>query len=35
LGTPIPPGNTVFVRLLWGVQQTGKFRVALNIEVLP
>jgi hypothetical protein len=35
LGTPIPPGNTVIVRFLWGVQQTGKFRVALNIEVLP
>jgi hypothetical protein len=35
LGTPIPPGNTVFVRMLWGVQQTGKFRVGLNIEVLP
>ncbi|HXD30607.1 MAG TPA: pre-peptidase C-terminal domain-containing protein [Pyrinomonadaceae bacterium] len=35
LGTPIPPGNTVIVRFLWGVQQTGKFRVGLNIEVLP
>jgi hypothetical protein len=35
LGTPIPPGNPVIVRMLWGVQQTGKFRVALNIEVLP
>jgi len=35
LGTPIPPGNTVIVRMLWGVQQTGKFRVGLNIEVLP
>lgn len=35
LGTPIPPGNGVIVRFLWGVQQTGKFRVALNIEVLP
>ena len=35
LGTPIPPGNTVVVRMLWGVQQTGKFRVGLNIEVLP
>lgn len=35
LGTPIPPGNTVFVRFLWGVQQTGKFRVGMNIEVLP
>jgi len=35
LGTPIPPGNAVIVRLLWGVQQTGKFRVGLNIEVLP
>jgi hypothetical protein len=35
LGTPIPPGNAVIVRFLWGVQQTGKFRVALNIEVLP
>jgi hypothetical protein len=35
LGTPIPPGNPVIVRFLWGVQQTGKFRIALNIEVLP
>lgn len=35
LGTPIPPGNTVLVRFLWGVQQTGKFRVGLNVEVLP
>lgn len=35
LGTPIPPGNSVIVRFLWGVQQTGKFRVAMNIEVLP
>jgi Bacterial pre-peptidase C-terminal domain len=35
LGTPIPPGNAVIVRFLWGVQQTGKFRVGLNIEVLP
>jgi hypothetical protein len=35
LGTPIPPGNTVIVRMLWGVQQTGKFRVGMNIEVLP
>jgi hypothetical protein len=35
LGTPIPPGNSVIVRFLWGVQQTGKFRVGLNIEVLP
>jgi hypothetical protein len=35
LGTPIPPGNSVIVRFLWGVQQTGKFRVGMNIEVLP
>lgn len=35
LGTPIPPGNAVIVRFLWGVQQTGKFRVGMNIEVLP
>ena len=35
LGTPVPPGNTIIVRLLWGVQQTGKFRVGLNIEALP
>ncbi|HEV7396028.1 MAG TPA: hypothetical protein VGN86_05920, partial [Pyrinomonadaceae bacterium] len=35
LGTPIPPGNRVIVRFLWGVQQTGKFRVGLNVEVLP
>jgi hypothetical protein len=35
LGTPVPPGNFIIVRLLWGVQQTGKFRVGLNIEALP
>ncbi len=35
LGTPIPPGNSVIVRFLWGVQQTGKFRVGMNVEVLP
>jgi hypothetical protein len=35
LATPIPPGNQVIVRFLWGVQQTGKFRVGMNVEVLP
>jgi hypothetical protein len=35
LATPIPPGNSVIVRFLWGVQQTGKFRVGMNVEVLP
>jgi hypothetical protein len=35
LGTPIPPGNSVFVRFLFGLQQTGNFKVYVNIEILP
>lgn len=35
LGTPIPPGNSVIVRFLMGIQQTGLFKLYLNIEVLP
>jgi uncharacterized repeat protein (TIGR01451 family) len=33
-GTPLNPGTGIDVRFLYGVQQTGKFRVVLNIEVL-
>jgi hypothetical protein len=35
LGTPIPPGGSVSVRFLFGLQQTGNFKVYLNIEALP
>jgi hypothetical protein len=35
LGTPLANGASIDVRFLWGVQQTGKFRISLNIEVLP
>jgi len=31
---PLNPGASINLRFLWGVQQTGKFRVTLNIEVL-
>jgi uncharacterized repeat protein (TIGR01451 family) len=34
VGTPLNPGESIDLRFLYGVQQTGKFRVTLNIEVL-
>jgi uncharacterized repeat protein (TIGR01451 family) len=33
-GVPLNPDSSIALRFLWGVQQTGKFRVTLNIEVL-
>ncbi|HYH85184.1 MAG TPA: hypothetical protein VEX60_06850 [Pyrinomonadaceae bacterium] len=35
LAEPIPPGTSINVRFLLGVQQTGSFKFFLNIEVLP
>lgn len=35
LAQPLVPGETILVNFLWGVQQTGSFRVYVNIEVLP
>jgi hypothetical protein len=32
---PIQPGATIKVRFLFGIQQTGKYRIALNAEALP
>ncbi|HEV7684283.1 MAG TPA: hypothetical protein VGO68_19375 [Pyrinomonadaceae bacterium] len=33
-GVPLNPGEGIDLRFLYGVQQTGKFRVTLNVEVL-
>jgi len=35
LDTPLQPGETIFVNFLFGIQQTGTFRVFVNIEALP
>jgi len=35
LGTPLAAGASINVRLLFGVQQSGTFRVFLNVEALP
>ena len=35
LGTPLANGASVDVRFLFGIQQTGKFRIGLIIEGLP
>lgn len=35
LGTPIPPGNSVDIQFLFGIQQTGLYKVYLILEVLP
>ena len=35
LGTPLANGASINVQLLVGIQQTGNFRVYLNIEALP
>jgi hypothetical protein len=32
---PLQPGETIFVNFLFGVQQTGTFRIFVNIEALP
>jgi uncharacterized repeat protein (TIGR01451 family) len=34
LGTPLNPGESIDVSFLFGVQQGGKFRVTLNLEVV-
>ncbi len=35
LATPLAPGASVNVRFLFGIQQTGSFRVFVNVEALP
>jgi hypothetical protein len=35
LKSPLPPGETIFVNFLFGVQQTGGFKIYVNIEALP
>lgn len=35
LGTPLAPGASIDVRFFAGVQQTGNFRLFLNVEALP
>ena len=35
LGNPIPPGGSVNLRFLLGIQQTGSFKFFFNIEALP
>ena len=35
LGTPLANGASIDVRFLLGIQQTGNFRIYLNIEALP
>jgi uncharacterized repeat protein (TIGR01451 family) len=34
LGTPLNPGESIDLRFLYGVQQQGKYRLTLNIEVV-
>jgi len=35
LATPLAPGQSINVQFLYGIQQTGTFKVLVNIEVLP
>src|SRR5262245_39040496 len=35
LGTPLANGASIYVRFLMGIQQTGSFKLYLNLEVLP
>lgn len=35
LATPLAPGATIDVRFLLGIQQTGSFKIFLNVEILP
>ena len=35
LQTPLEPGDTLLVNFLFGVQQTGRFHVFVNVETLP
>src|SRR6185295_13194183 len=35
LGTPLANGASINLQFLFGIQQTGNFKVFLNVEVLP
>jgi hypothetical protein len=35
LGTPLANGASVDIRFLLGIQQTGSFKIYVNIEALP
>ncbi len=35
LGTPLAAGGNVPVNFLFGIQQTGAFRISMNVEALP
>jgi hypothetical protein len=35
LGTPLANGASVDVQFLLGLQQTGNFRIYVNVEALP
>jgi hypothetical protein len=35
LGTPLPPGGSINLRFLMGVQQTGTFKFFVNVEAIP
>lgn len=35
LGTPLANGAPILLQFLFGVQQTGRFKVGLQIEALP
>jgi hypothetical protein len=35
LGTPLPNGASINLQFLFGLQQTGSFRVYVNVEALP
>ena len=35
LAQPLLPGESILVSFVWGVQQTGSFKVYVNVEILP
>jgi hypothetical protein len=35
LGTPLAAGASLNLQFLLGIQQTGNFRIFLNVEALP
>jgi hypothetical protein len=35
LGTPLANGASTNLQFLFGIQQTGNFKVYLNVEALP
>ena len=35
VGAPIPPGASINVQFLLGIQRTGTFKFIVNVEVLP